>query len=298
MGTPERLLVVSNLTKSYRGRGRHSTVHAAVDVNFHLEAGETLAVVGESGSGKSTVANSVLQLPPPTDGSVLFMGRELVGLSSKQLRSVRSDLQVVYQDPYASINDRMSIREILAEPLAIHRPATSKRERLNLISEMLELVGLSHIEIDRRPTQLSGGQRQRLCIARSLMVRPKLLVCDEVVSALDVSVQAQILALLKRLQNELGLAYLFITHDLGVVRQISARTMVMHRGRIVEQGDTETVLDDPQEEYTKLLRSAVPGQGREVREQVRRLLRERDAAERVQIAVPRGTHKAEAITKT
>lgn len=280
MSTGEELLVVSDLSKSYsKGRRRGTVRTAATDVSFRLSAGETLAVVGESGSGKSTVANSVLQLPPPSSGSVRFRGRELVGLSTKQLRPIRAELQVVYQDPYASINDRMSIRDILAEPLAIHQPGVRRRERLDRITEMLELVGLGGIEIERRPTQLSGGQRQRLCIARSLMVRPKLLVCDEVVSALDVSVQAQILALLERLQQELGLAYLFITHDLGVVRQIADRIMVMHRGRIVEQGDTAAVLDAPREEYTRLLRSAVPGQGRGAREQVRRLLRERDAAE-------------------
>ncbi len=280
MSDTDELLVVRDLCKTYPGRGRRRTAApAAADVSFRLAAGETLAVVGESGSGKSTVANSVLQLPPPTSGSVRFQGRELVGLPARRLRPFRAELQVVYQDPYASINDRMTVRDILAEPLSIHRPEIKNRQRLELIDEMLDLVGLGAIETERRPTQLSGGQRQRLCIARSLMVRPKLLVCDEVVSALDVSVQAQILALLERLQRELGLAYLFITHDLGVVRQIAHRTMVMHRGRIVEQGDTASVLDAPREEYTRLLRSAVPGQGRAAREQVRELLRRRDAEE-------------------
>lgn len=281
MSSGDELLVVKELSKVYRTQHRKALAHpAATEISFTVAKGETLAVVGESGSGKSTVANSVLQLPPPTSGSVRFQGRELVGLSPRELRSIRADLQVVYQDPYASLNDRLTVEQILSEPLAIHEPQVSKSERFERIYEMLDLVGLSFMEIDRRPTQLSGGQRQRLCIARSLIVKPRLLVCDEIVSALDVSVQAQILALLENLQKTLGVTYLFITHDLGVVRQIAHRTMVMHRGRIIEQGTTDAVLDHPDKDYTKLLRSAVPGQGRDAREQVRRLLRERDEHEK------------------
>jgi oligopeptide transport system ATP-binding protein len=232
-------------------------VRAVDDVSFHVDPRETLGLVGESGSGKSTTGYCVLQLLRPSAGSVRFQGTELVGLTGEQLRPVRRELQMVFQDPYSSLDPRMTVGGIVAEPLRVHRIGTRKSREQD-VARLLELVGFNPRFADRYPHEFSGGQRQRVGIARALALNPKLLVCDEAVSALDVSIQAQILNLLKDLQEELDLAYLFIAHDLAVVRAMSDRVAVMNHGKIVEIGDAATIWNDPQDDYTKALFAAVP----------------------------------------
>jgi ABC-type oligopeptide transport system ATPase subunit len=232
-------------------------VRAVDGVSFEIGEGETLGLVGESGSGKSTTAFAVLQLLRPTAGSVQFLGRELTRLRRKELREMRREMQIVFQDPYASLNPRMTIGRILAEPLQTHGIGTRRTRRAS-VARLLELVGLDPAYTNRYPHEFSGGQRQRVGIARALALNPKLIVCDEPVSALDVSIQAQILNLLKDLQRDFGLAYLFIAHDLAVVRAMSDTIAVMHEGRIVEQGAAEEVYTQPQSDYTRALLAAVP----------------------------------------
>ena len=231
---------------------------AAVDgVSFTINEGETLGLVGESGSGKSTVGYAILQLIRPTSGSVRFEGQELTGLGLKRLRELRQHFQMVFQDPYASLNPRMTVGAILGEPLDVHKRGTRAFRRRRVL-ELVDTVGLSPSYLDRHPHEFSGGQRQRVGIARALALEPKLIVCDEPVSALDVSIQAQILNLLKDLQDALGLAYLFISHDLAVVRGMSDRIIVMKHGKVVEEGEAETVYSRPQDPYTQALLAAVP----------------------------------------
>jgi ABC-type oligopeptide transport system ATPase subunit len=232
-------------------------VKAVDGVSFEIGEGETLGLVGESGSGKSTTAFAVLQLLRPTAGSVQFLGRELTRLRGRELREMRREMQIVFQDPYASLNPRMTIGRILAEPLQTHGVG-SRRTRRASVARLLELVGLDPSYTNRYPHEFSGGQRQRVGIARALALNPKLIVCDEPVSALDVSIQAQILNLLKDLQRDFGLAYLFIAHDLAVVRAMSDTIAVMHEGRIVEQGAAEEVYTQAQSDYTRALLAAVP----------------------------------------
>ncbi|MQA76994.1 MAG: ATP-binding cassette domain-containing protein [Streptosporangiales bacterium] len=262
----ETVLRVTDLEKTYRPRGigglGRQGVRAVAGVSFELRRGETLAVVGESGCGKSSVANAVLQLDPPTGGKVEFLGRDLATLSQRQLSGVRRELQVVFQDPYASLNNRMRVGQLVAEPLHIHHRSMPAKERLARVKDVLDKVGLRDIDLDRYPQSFSGGQRQRLGIARAIIVDPTVVVCDEAVSALDVSVQAQVLNLLADLQRDHRLAYLFITHDLGVVRQIADRVAVMYLGRFVEVGDAGEVFENPRHPYTRALLDAVPGQGR------------------------------------
>ena len=251
------LLRVRGLTKRFQGR-RGLEGHLAVDgVDFEIARGETLGLVGESGSGKSTTALCVLRLLEPTAGSVEFMGRDLTKLSSRELRGDRRHIQMVFQDPYASLDPRMNVGEAVAEPLRIHRIGT-RSERRRQVAELLDLVGLRAGSAERYPHEFSGGQRQRIAIARAIALNPQLIVCDEPVSALDVSIQAQILNLLKDLQDRLGLSYLFIAHDLGVIRAVSDRVAVMQRGRIVETGRAEEVLARPAHPYTRALLTAVP----------------------------------------
>ncbi|MFG1955662.1 ATP-binding cassette domain-containing protein [Micromonospora sp. NPDC048830] len=261
---PAPILSVRGLEKDYPTGGsllrRNEPVRAVRGVDFDVFPGETLAIVGESGSGKSSIANAVLFLDPPTAGTVTFEGTELTRLSPRRMTAVRRRLQVVFQDPYASLDSRMRVGEIVAEPLRIHEPKLSAAQRRSRVEEMLGLVGLPRVDLGRYPHQFSGGQRQRISIARALILNPRLVVCDEAVSALDVSVQAQVLNLLDDLRQRLGLSYLFITHDLAVVRQIADRVLVLHEGKVVEQGNVDAVLDDPREEYTRRLISAVPGQ--------------------------------------
>ena len=230
---------------------------AVDDVSFEIAEGETLGLVGESGSGKSTTGYCILQLLKPTEGTINFMGTELTALGREEMRRMRRELQIVFQDPYASLDPRMTVGNIVAEPLVVHSIGT-RRDRRSRVRELLDVVGFNPGFTNRYPHEFSGGQRQRIGIARALALSPKLIVCDEPVSALDVSIQAQILNLLKDLQRDFGLTYLFIAHDLAVVRSMSDRIAVMNRGKLVEVGPAEEVYTKPQEDYTKALLSAVP----------------------------------------
>jgi oligopeptide transport system ATP-binding protein len=231
----------------------------AVDgVSFELAPGETLGIVGESGCGKSTLGRAVLQLIPPTDGRVTWLGQNLTGLDSKSMRRFRGDLQIMFQDPLASLDPRMPVGESIAEPLVTHEAGLGKAEVKRRVQEMMRAVGLLPQMLNRYPHEFSGGQCQRIGIARAMILRPRLVVCDEPVSALDVSIQAQILNLLKDLQRDLRLAYLFVAHDLAVVRAMSDRIAVMNKGELVEIGDAMDVYGNPQQDYTKALLAAVP----------------------------------------
>jgi oligopeptide transport system ATP-binding protein len=232
-------------------------VRAVDGVSFDIQPGETLGLVGESGSGKSTTGYCVLQLMKPTSGSVKFEGTELTELGREDLRQMRREMQIVFQDPYSSLDPRMTVGDIVGEPLIVHGIG-SRRDRSLRIRDLLDVVGFNPTYTNRYPHEFSGGQRQRIGIARALALSPKLIVCDEPVSALDVSIQAQILNLLKDLQRDFGLTYLFIAHDLAVVRGMSDRIAVMNRGELVEIGPAEQVYTNPQDDYTKALLSAVP----------------------------------------
>jgi oligopeptide/dipeptide ABC transporter ATP-binding protein len=233
-------------------------VQAATDVCLEIAPGETLALVGESGCGKSTVGRSILQLEEPQAGKVIFEGRDLLELDADELRATRRNIQMIFQDPMASLDPRMRIYDQIAEGLRSFGIAESESDRRKRVEEMIVRVQLDPATIDRYPHEFSGGQRQRICIARALAVEPRLIVCDESVSALDVSIQAQILNLLRELQEELGLSYLFITHDLSVVRYLANEVAVMYLGQIVEQGPTERIFEAPAHPYTRGLLAAIP----------------------------------------
>jgi oligopeptide transport system ATP-binding protein len=258
----EILLKVERLKKYFPIKGgvfgkRIGEVKAVDDISFIVKKGETLGLVGESGCGKSTTGRMLMRLIEPTEGQIYFDGKDLTSLSNREMRKIRKEMQMVFQDPFASLNPRHTVEKILEEPLIVHGIGDAK-ERKQRVKEMLEIVGLSSYHAKRYPHQFSGGQRQRIGIARALMTKPKLIIGDEPVSALDVSIQSQVLNLLEDLQKEFGLTYVFIAHDLGVVRHISDRVGVMYLGRLVEITDSEKLYENPLHPYSRALLSAVP----------------------------------------
>jgi oligopeptide/dipeptide ABC transporter ATP-binding protein len=277
---PAPILEVKDLVKHYPLTGgglirrRIGDVHAACGISFDLYPGETVGLVGESGCGKSTTGKAILQLQPPTSGSVKFEGEELVGKTRKDMRGVRRDLQVVFQDPYASLNPRVPVNDIVAEPLQIH--GLYRKQGKERVRELLTVVGLNPEHGNRYAHEFSGGQRQRIGIARALALEPKVMVLDEPVSALDVSIQAGVVNLLEELQERLGLAYVFIAHDLSVVRHISDRVAVMYLGKIVETGSRDGIYERASHPYTQALLSAVPIPDPKLERQRQRIVLEGD----------------------
>ncbi|WP_438492323.1 ABC transporter ATP-binding protein [Paenibacillus sp. IHBB 3054] len=253
----KNLIEVEGL-KKYFNVGKGKVLKAVDNINFSIREGETLGMVGESGCGKTTAGRTVLRLYEPTAGSVKYNGTDIYKLSSGKMKALRRDMQMIFQDPYASLNPRLTVSDIIGEALDIHGMAGSRAERKKRIEELLDMVGLNHDHATRYPHEFSGGQRQRIGIARSLAVNPKFIVCDEPISALDVSIQAQVVNLLKELQDRLGLTYLFIAHDLSMVKHISDRVAVMYLGKMVELAESEELYANPLHPYTKSLLSAIP----------------------------------------
>ena len=257
------LLEVRDLTKHFAPHGsmltgRGAKIRAVDGVSLTLGAGEALGLVGESGSGKSTLGRAILQLDPPTSGSVRFRGQELVGLSDRTMRPYRRHMQMIFQDPYASLNPRMTVEQIIAEPLVVHRLAKTADDRRKRVAELLDIVHLPKSAMKRYPREFSGGQRQRVGIARALAVQPELIIADEAVSALDVSIQAQIVNLFAELRAQFNIALIFIAHDLAVVRQIADRVAVMYLGHLMETADCDALYREPLHPYTKALIDAAP----------------------------------------
>jgi len=275
----EPLVEVRNLVKHFPINAgfiiqrQVAAVKAVDDVSFNVYPGETLGLVGESGSGKSTTGRTLLQLYKPTAGEVYFEGNELTSASSSDLRAMRRQMQMIFQDPFASLNPRMTVGSIVSEPLQIHNLYPNKTERREFIEALLERVGLNPYFTNRYPHEFSGGQRQRIGIARALALSPKFIVADEPISALDVSIQAQVVNLLQDLQEELGLTYLFIAHDLSMIRYICDRVAVMYLGKIVELAPTDELYENPLHPYTQILLSAVPIPDPEVEKNRQRMLR-------------------------
>nr|WP_145912951.1 ATP-binding cassette domain-containing protein [Pediococcus damnosus] len=258
MDTREKILEVKHL-KQYFNVGKKDEVRAVDNVSFDIYKGETFGLVGESGSGKTTTGRAIIRLLDPTDGQVIFNGRDVASLKSKSdMMKFRREMQMIFQDPYASLNPRMKVKDIVAEGIDIHHLAKNDQDRTNQVEDLLETVGLNRDHSSRYPVEFSGGQRQRIGIARALAVQPDFIIADEPISALDVSIQAQVVNLLKDLQEKTGLTYLFIAHDLSMVKYISDRIGVMHYGKILEIGPAEEVYNHPLHLYTKSLVSAVP----------------------------------------
>ena len=263
MNPKQPLLEIRNLTKKFSIRGglwgrEVGAVQAVSGVSLSVHRGETLGLVGESGCGKSTLGRCILRLIEPTSGQIFFKGQDITQLSANEMRKLRRQMQIIFQDPFASLNPRMTVEEILSEPIEIHELASSRSHRMEKIHRLLDLCGLRRESLQRYPHEFSGGQRQRICIARALAVEPEFIVCDEPVSALDVSIQAQIINLMQDLQKELGLTYLFIAHDLNVVEHISNRVAVMYLGRVVELASSAELYERPKHPYTRALLSAIP----------------------------------------
>jgi len=254
------MLTATHLTIAYPRR-RGEPVRVVDDVSFSIKEGQTLGLVGESGSGKTTIARAIMGLVPVTSGSITFRGHEIAGRSARDFLPLRKEIQMIFQDPYSSLNPRLTVLQTLSEPLEIHFPAMTAAQRRERVAALLTQVGLHPDSLLRRPREFSGGQRQRIGIARALAVEPRLIVCDECVSALDVSIQAQIINLLQDLQEQFGLTYLFIGHDLAVVEHVSNEIAVLHHGRVVEYGAARDVIHAPQHEYTRNLLAAVPALG-------------------------------------
>jgi len=250
------LLEVSHLKKYFSTS--KGLLHAVDDINFTINRGETLGIVGESGCGKSTTGRTIMRLIEPTEGSIKFDGIELTSLSEREMRKMRKNIQIIFQDPYASLDPRKTVSEIIAEPIRLNKILTNKKDIENRVAELMETVGLAQRLVNTYPHELDGGRRQRIGIARALAMEPKLIICDEPVSALDVSIQAQILNLLKDLQEKLGLTYIFITHDLSVVNHFSDNIAVMYLGQLVEKAPAEELFANPLHPYTQALLSAIP----------------------------------------
>ena len=277
-----KLLEVNNLkmhfpiTKGIVFQRQVGAIKAVDGVSFDLFSGETLGLVGESGCGKSTTGRAILQLYRPTDGQVVFEGKDLVQTKGEELRRMRRRMQMIFQDPYASLNPRMTVGSIVGEPLDVHGIGSSRKERQERVQELLKIVGLNPYFVNRYPHEFSGGQRQRIGVARALAVNPPFIVADEPISALDVSIQAQVINLMEDLQEELGLTYLFIAHDLSVVRHISDRIAVMYLGKIVELADRDELYRNPMHPYTQALLSAVPIPDPKIENQRTRIILEGD----------------------
>lgn len=253
------MLKVDNLTKHFPVKGsKHNVVHAVDGISFQIEKGKTFGLVGESGCGKSSCARTIIRIYDPTDGNIFINGINISKMSQKQLKPLRKNIQMIFQDPYASLNARMTVRDVIAEPLNAHKIVSTEIEKDELIFSMLEKVGLSKEHATRYAHEFSGGQRQRIGIARALIMQPKIVICDEPISALDVSIQAQIVNLLKEFQNKEGITYLFIAHDLSMVRYVSDNIGVMYLGKMVEMCDSEGIYKNPLHPYTKGLIGSIP----------------------------------------
>ena len=256
------ILQVENLHKHYTVRhgifGKKETIHSVNGISFTLHKGETLAIVGESGCGKSTAMRSLLRITEPTSGKILLHGQDFCTLKGEALQAARKNIKMIFQDPYSALNPRMTVQDLIAEPLDIAGAYTSRGERTELVLKAMDTVGLNRSYADRYPHEFSGGQRQRIGIARAIIMQPEIIICDEPVSALDVSIQAKIINLLKQLQRERDISYIFISHDLGVVRHIADRIAVMYNGKFVEEGSVQSIFNNPQNAYTRTLLDSIP----------------------------------------